>query len=88
MYNRSVSLSKMLSDSEDWNLFKHSALQVISVRGVRSSALHLLNKECHKLGEDHHLFPQLKKYPNLLVHIGSRFRIERKTDSRFIFLID
>lgn len=54
----------MFSDSEDEYLFENSALKVLSVNGVRSSAVHPLNKDRHKLGEYHNLFPQLKKYPD------------------------
>ncbi|CAH2009325.1 unnamed protein product [Acanthoscelides obtectus] len=55
----------MLSDSEDEFLFENSVLKMLQLSGTtRNYAVHPVNKERHRLGEYHHLFPQLKKYPD------------------------
>lgn len=55
----------MYSDSEDEFLYENSALKFLHLTGTtRNYAVHPLNKERHRLGEYHHLFPQLKRYPD------------------------
>ncbi|XP_050293622.1 uncharacterized protein LOC126734133 [Anthonomus grandis grandis] len=75
------SVSKMLSDSEDY-LLENSALKVLCLKGVRSYTVHPLNQERHTLGEYHNLFPQLKEYP------GRFFQYTRMEHSTFVYILD
>ncbi|XP_039289226.1 uncharacterized protein LOC111064625 isoform X1 [Nilaparvata lugens] len=72
----------MLSDSDDEYLLENSALKVLCVKGVRSCAVHPLNEKRDTLGEYHHLFPQLKEYPDQF------FQYTRMEYSTFQFILN
>lgn len=55
----------MLSDSDNNLLYESSALKIIDVSGgIRTCAVHPVNRERKQFGEYHHLFPQLKQSPD------------------------